>query len=148
MTSLWLAACATGRSLNPRKQFRSHHAQSDVDIAVMSSVHFDIAWAWFRRTNPVVIGLDDQRKKYFDRHREDYIYKGMIAANYFLPHLPFGTQWLRELQRAERLLPSTHQGRPQNIRVYKDSEALRLAQISGLASYKRYLEAKKGVSDA
>lgn len=141
---LVVGSAATGRSLNPRKQFKPYRMGSDIDIAVISSRHFDIAWAWFRRTNPVIIGLDTDRKRLFERHREDYIYHGMIAANYFLSYLPFGSQWMRELQRSEGFLPLGLRGQQQTVRIYKDSESLRHSQISGLSSYKRYLEAKKG----
>lgn len=93
-------------------------------------------------TNPVLLGLDEKRAKLFDQHRAGYIYNGMIAANYFLSYLPFGSTWNRELQRSESLLPSRLQGRPLNLRIYKDSESLRQAQIEGLTSYKRILDEK------
>lgn len=138
-----VGSCATGRSLNPRKQFRPLNQASDVDIAVVSSRHFDIAWSWFRRTNPIILGLDDKGQRLFAQHQSQYIFDGMIAANYFLSYLPFGADWNRELQRSETYLPSRLRGRPLLMRIYKDSEALRRSQVAGLRGYKTYLDGGK-----
>ena len=59
-----------------------------------------------------------------------------------LADLPFGATWNRELQRSERYLPSCLQGRMLSARIYRDSEALRRAQLKSLATYQSYLRAK------
>ena len=39
---LLVGSAATGRSLNPGKRFKAFHRDSDLDIAVVSSFHFDL----------------------------------------------------------------------------------------------------------
>jgi hypothetical protein len=134
-----VGSAATGRSLSPRKRFRTFHANSDVDIAVISQTHFDRAWYWFRQADPVVLGLTDEPRRLFERHKQAYIFDGMIAANYFLSYLPFGSEWNRELQRAGQYLPPLLRGRMLSVRIYRDSDALRHAQMVSLAAYQRYL---------
>lgn len=38
-----VGSAATGRSLNARKRFQVFHARSDLDVAVISPHHFDVA---------------------------------------------------------------------------------------------------------
>ena len=39
---------ATGFSMNPNKQFKPFDKQSDVDVAIISSLHFSIGWRYLR----------------------------------------------------------------------------------------------------
>jgi hypothetical protein len=137
-----VGSAATGRSLNARKQFGTFGRGSDVDIAVVSSRHFEMAWQWFRRTNVALLNLDARGLHLFEQHRAQYVFDGMIATDYFLSYLPFGDQWLRDLQRSERHLPAVLHGRPMKVRIYKDNESLRYAQMKSLDDYRRYLQAK------
>jgi hypothetical protein len=138
-----VGSAATGRSLNSRTQFGVFNKHSDVDIAIISQVHFDRAWQWFRQADPVLLGFQEVQRRLFDRHREGYVFDGMIAANSFLSYLPFGSDWNRELQRSERYLPPILQGRVLSVRIYRDSEALRRAQLKSLISYQTYLRSKR-----
>jgi hypothetical protein len=138
-----VGSAATGRSLSARKQFKVFHKKSDVDIAVISTSHFDRAWQWFRRASPTLLGFDPEQRRLFNRHREGYIFDGMIAANVFLSYLPFGAEWNRELQRSEQYLPPALQGRVLSVRIYRDSEALRSAQLEALLSYQSFLRVKE-----
>jgi hypothetical protein len=137
-----VGSAATGRSLSARKQFSVFNKSSDVDIAIISPAYFDRAWRWFRQANPALLGFDPEQLRLFKRHREGYIFDGMIAANVFLSYLPFGAEWNRELQRSEQYLPPRLQGRVLSVRIYKDSQALRRAQLEALLSYQNYLRAK------
>jgi hypothetical protein len=141
---LLVGSAATGRSLSARKRFGVFGKESDVDIAVVSSRYFDDAWHWFRRVNPILLNLDAEGVHLFEQHHKQYIFQGMIAANYFLAYLPFGGQWIRELQRCEKYLPALLQGRRMSVRIYKDNEALRQAQMVALSSYRSYLLARSG----
>lgn len=141
---LLVGSAATGRSLSARTQFNVFRRKSDIDIAVISATHFEQSWAWFRRTNPILIGLDVDGQRLFDQHRKHYIFDGVVAANYFLPYLPFGYRWLDELSRANELLPSMLKGRRASVRIYKDSYSLRAAQQEGL----RQFRLAKGKTDA
>jgi hypothetical protein len=139
-----VGSAATGRSLSPRKKFGVFNSRSDVDIAVISQIHFDRAWYWFRHADPVILGLTDEPRRLFEQHKKAYIFDGMIAANYFLSFLPFGNEWNHELQRAGQHLPPQLRGRKLSVRIYRDSEALRHAQMTSLATYQRYLRASDG----
>ncbi len=43
-----VGSAATGISLNPNKNFKAFGEDSDVDVAVVSSLHFNIAWRYLR----------------------------------------------------------------------------------------------------
>lgn len=138
-----VGSAASGRSLSARKQFSTFHQNSDLDIAVISHHHFDISWRWFRITNTnFVTGLDPLGRELFERHRQHYIYEGVVAADYFLSYLPFGPDWLAAMQRSERNLPSHLQGRLMKVRIYRDYSALRAAQTEAMRSFKRYIDNK------
>ena len=137
-----VGSAATGRSLNPRSRFGVFNKRSDVDIAVISQTHFDRAWQWLRQADPIILGFNDDQRRLLDRHRADYVFNGMIAANVFLSFMPFGSAWNRELQRSERYLPQLLQGRMLSTRIYRDSEALRRAQLRSLITYQTYLRSK------
>jgi hypothetical protein len=137
-----VGSAATGRSLNSRKRFGVFGKGSDVDIAVVSSRHFEMAWQWFRRVNVALLPLDGDGLHLFQQHRRQYVFDGMVAANYFLGFLPFGERWLQELQRCEKYLPAVLRGRRMAVRIYKDNESLREAQMVSLTAYKQYLASK------
>jgi hypothetical protein len=138
-----VGSALTGRSISARKRFSMFHKKSDVDIAIISPSHFDRAWHWFREANPSLLGFDPEQLRLFNRHREAYVFDGMIAANVFLGHLPFGFEWNRELQRSEQYLPPNLRGRVLSVRIYKDNAALRRAQVEAILSYQSYLRAKR-----
>ncbi len=92
--------------MSARKRFKTFHSKSDLDIAVVSSHHFDISWRWFRNTNPnIITGLDTVGLTLFEQHKKHYIFEGIVAADYFLSYLPFGGPWMESLQRSEDNLP-------------------------------------------
>jgi len=62
---------AVGFSLNPSKSFASFHAGSDVDVAVISSHHFDLAWRYLRRTHTSWLSLPNEMKRALRSHREN-----------------------------------------------------------------------------
>lgn len=138
-----VGSAATGRSLSARKKFGVFKRESDLDVSVVSTHHFEIAWRWFRTTNPnMVTGLDAEMRKKFDAHRSHYVFEGVIAADYFLSFLPFGNDWVTAMQRSEELLPQSLRGRLMKIRLYREYSALRTAQIEAISSYRRVLENK------
>ncbi len=84
-----VGSAATGRSLNPGKRFKAFHRGSDLDIAVVSSFHFDLAWRWFRNADPLLLtGLDAQGLDKFKAHRSHYILKGWLQLSTFLATSP------------------------------------------------------------
>ncbi len=134
-----VGSAATGRSLNARKQFQVFHPRSDLDVAIVSPHHFDVAWSWFTNSDPnLLTGLDNEGRSLFEKHRSHYIFDGVVAANYFLSYLPFGNHWLRELQRSQEYLPVGLQGRFIRTRIYRDNSALQAAQAVAHERYRRY----------
>jgi hypothetical protein len=121
------SACL-GFSLSPHKNFRSFHSASDIDIAVVSSQHFDSAWRWLRNLGP----LDSLTKGSFEEdmfkwHRKNLVFEGTIATDRLLGHLPFGPSWRRALGKAAQREPTVD--REIKARIYRDFESLREYQI-------------------
>lgn len=132
------SAC-TGRSLSARTHFSVfNRSGSDIDIAVVSPLRFEEAWQWFRDTNPDVLGLDSDRRKTFDRHRDWNVFHGFIASEYFLSYFTFGNEWLTHLQIAEEHLPSLLKGRPASIRIYRDAGSLRRQTEESMRIFRMY----------
>jgi hypothetical protein len=50
-------SASVGISLNPNKSFRGFDERSDIDVAVISSYHFEIAWRFIRN-----MGFSNVRK--------------------------------------------------------------------------------------
>jgi hypothetical protein len=71
------SACV-GCSVNPYKDWNAFDAESDVDIAVISSHHFDLAWRTMRLSRRADVTGDEWREIEF--HRKGYIYWGCIAT--------------------------------------------------------------------
>lgn len=89
---------AIGSSLNPGKMLgrtlRQFDDSSDLDVALISEVHFESAWRDLRSAAQPTLTTPDQlisdnlswqKKRFFD---------GAIIANKLLPALSFGPLWL------------------------------------------------------
>lgn len=138
-----VGSAATGRSLSAQKQFGVFRSQSDIDVAVVSSHHFDLAWRWFRTTNlNYLTGIDAHTKERFNAHRQHYIFDGVVAADIFLGYFPFGQAWMSGMVRCQDLLPSALQGRKLRTRIYRDFQSLRQSQVEAVRSYSGYLQNK------
>lgn len=147
-----VGSAATGRSLSTRskggRRYGVFRSESDLDIAVVSPHHFDVAWRWFRRTNPLFLtGLDEVGRGRFEAHKSHYVYEGIVAADYFLSYLPFGDEWARAMQQTQVLLPMDLRGRLMKTRIYRDFASLREHQAEAIRIYKTYLEVKREGKD-
>jgi hypothetical protein len=103
-----LGSGAVGLSLNPNKMtgstLKTFDASSDLDIALISEVHFEQAWRDLRsKSHPAAVGelehdladaMSHQRKRFFD---------GAILTNKLLPHLEFGNVWVSQLVRVSEM---------------------------------------------
>ena len=67
-----IGSACTGISLNPDKNYKQFDDSSDIDVAVVSSYHFDIAWRYpnqaTRRWSFVCSGDSPQCQEAYDVH--------------------------------------------------------------------------------
>lgn len=118
---VFVGSCSTGFSLNPRKHFKLYNKKSDIDIAIVSNYHFNIAWHCIRNIDitqllpDAVISIND--------HRQRLVFWGTIATDRILGLLPFGEQWLKaiEILRENPIF----ENRDINFRLYQDHDSLR-----------------------
>ena len=118
-----VGSAATGVSLNPNKNFKLFRADSDIDVAVISVHHFDVAWRWLRTLGSARYRLPIKVQNAVKDHVNRYVYWGAITTDRLLPHVPFGGQWLPALNRHSA--DSPFDGREIKVRLYRDWAALR-----------------------
>jgi len=126
-----------GFSLNPYKDFKEFNDESDVDIALISDHHFDIAWHALRNLGSKYYSLTPKQKTSVDDHVNRLIYYGTIATDKILPILPFGKKWSFALNQMSKEKPI--EGRIINIRIYKDFNSLRDYQTNNLEKLRQKL---------
>lgn len=137
---------AVGFSLNPTKGFSAFHAGSDIDVAVISSHHFDLAWRYLRRTHTAWLSLPKEVQRALKSHRDNYVFAGTIATDRILALLPFAKQWQAALDAMAKVAPTM--GREVNLRVYRDYDSLRAYQVGGIERLRSaLLEAKSEEAD-
>lgn len=143
-----VGSTCVGVSLSPKKEkfLKPCHAESDVDLAVVSPYHFDEAWRTLRSWGPV----EKLRLRSRDEadllawHRKRLVFDGTIATERLLGHLHFGPQWGSVLGRAGSSEPT--QNRDVKARLYRDFESLRAYHASNVESIKVQLIAA-GIAD-
>ncbi len=128
---------AVGFSLNPRKGYKPFDHTSDVDVGVISMHHFEIAWRYLRQSRPSWLSLPSVTRRALMSHRKNYVFEGAIATDMILSLLPFGIQWQVGLDAMSTLAPTN--GREVKLRIYRDFEALRVYQASGVAKLRNEL---------
>lgn len=126
-----VGSAALGVSLNPKNAFRGFNETSDVDLAVVDSHHFDVAWRCLRRLSPsLTLRRGGPTRDAVDRHRKGYVFEGTIATDSFLELLPFASAWVSTLERVRHDPPVA--GRTINARLYRDYDALRAYQLKSV----------------
>ena len=128
---------AIGFSLNPSKGFKPYDTASDIDVGVISAHHFEVAWRYLRQSRPSWLSLPAATRRAVTAHRKIYVFEGTIATDMILPLLPFGQEWQGGLDRMGTLEPTT--GRGVKLRIYRDFDALRAYQASGVAKLRNEL---------
>jgi hypothetical protein len=126
-----IGSSAIGISLNPAKGFRAFGENSDVDVAIVSSYHFNVSWRFLRSNGHRRTHVDHRTRTAWDEHAKRFIYWGTIATDRLLGILPFGEPWLKTLNEMARQAPTV--GRDINLRIYTDHESLRAYQIQSAA---------------
>lgn len=135
-----VGSAATGLSLNPNKSFKSFDANSDIDVGVVSTLHFNIAWRYLRMNGDRRYKVDLRTRNAWEEHASKYIYWGTIATDRLLGVLPFGLQWLSAATKVAQIRPT--EGRSINMRIYSDFDSLRSYHIQGVKSLRNTLIAK------
>lgn len=116
-------SAAVGVSLNPSKRMKDFDSRSDVDVAVISTYHFDLAWRALRNLGTNRFKLGTGQRSAVDAHVKNYIYWGTIATDKILPILPFATEWIGALSHIGTVPPT--EGRDVKVRIYRDFASLR-----------------------
>lgn len=127
-----VGSSAVGISLNPNKGFKQYDEKSDVDVAVISSFHFAVAWRFLRTQGHQRMHVDAKTRNAWNEHTRRFIYWGTIATDRLLGVLPFGSLWLPALSKMSLVSPTI--GRDINLRIYADHESLRSYQIQSVQS--------------
>lgn len=138
---------AIGLSINPEKisggHLKSFDSGSDLDIAVVSSRHFELAWRdLLLATQPhlkevpanVEEHLSWQRKRLFD---------GAILGNKLLGSFSFGTRWLGAIDSfSGRLAEALDRNVNAEFWIYRDYWSLRNYVARGVVACQRILQLK------
>lgn len=136
-----VGSAATGFSLSPQKQFRPFGDRSDIDVAVVSHLHFEIAWDALRRVGAKKYDWPRKAREALDDHRERLIYWGTIATDRLLAHLPYGADWAKATSPIQDAAPVD--SRRINYRIYRDMDSLRAYQKIAVTEAANRLLAKK-----
>jgi hypothetical protein len=120
------ASC--GFSLSPFKDYQDFSAQSDVDVALVSQHHFDLAWHTLRTLGTKLYSLSPKQQNSVKDHGGRLIYWGTIATDKILPILPYGKSWEKALVKAGSGPPLN--GREVKARVYRDFGSLKAYHIN------------------
>lgn len=134
---VFTGSSSCGFSLNPNKNYREFNEESDIDIAIISGYHFDIAWKTLRNLGTKRFDLNNIQQNSLKEHVNRLIYWGTIATDKILEILPFGKEWSLHLLDMEKVDPINN--RTINIRIYKDYESLRAYHINNLTNLRTKL---------
>ncbi|MGV9293749.1 hypothetical protein [Amycolatopsis sp. NPDC003676] len=131
-----VGSSALGFSLSPDKNFSAFHNESDVDVAVISMRHFNLAWQELRDLDPAArLHPSMPETGYLKKHRESLVFDGSIATDKILPFISFGYQWTTELARTANRKPTT--GRDVRCRIYQDSSSLRNYHVKNVQNLRQ-----------
>lgn len=117
-----VGSAAVGHSLNPHKGFRPFSEASDIDVAVVSGIHFDSAWTTLRNTK-LSEAMTEKERNALKEHSRGLVFWGCIATDKVLRFLPFSKEWALAAIELAKIQPT--EGREVNFRIYRDFASLR-----------------------
>jgi hypothetical protein len=129
-------SASAGVSLNPNKRLSPYGPRSDIDVAIISAHHFDIAWRVLRSLRVGDTRNVRERQALVD-HQKRYIYWGTIATDKIVRFFPFAKQWTVALSDMRAEKPTD--GRAIKFRIYKDYDALRSYQVKSVEAVRSAL---------
>ncbi|MDZ7736630.1 MAG: hypothetical protein U5P41_11410 [Gammaproteobacteria bacterium] len=112
----------SGFSLSPEQNYREFDERSDIDIAIVSARHFEMAWHAIRNLGSDIHRLNQRQRNSLADHRLRLIYWGAFDTKHLLPKLPFAKIWFEAFEEMTAVDPT------------RDTPTLMLAHIS------RYLD--------
>lgn len=133
---------AIGLSLNPKKlsggKLKRYDSKSDIDLAVISEVWFEMAWRDLREAaQPTTEYMDTLVRKYIQWQKARF-FDGAILANRLLPALSFGREWGPSLVRIEEHVSVLFDREVSiGLWVYRDYWSLRNYVSEGLMKCRR-----------
>lgn len=125
-----IGSASIGFSLNPDKNYRKFDQSSDIDIAIVSAHHFELAWHTVRNFGALRHRLTILQQNSLKDHRSRLIYWGTFDTKHLLPRLPFGKQWFEAFEKMTALPPT--RDREINARIYRDFESLSAYHVNNL----------------
>lgn len=132
-----VGSARTGVSLNPNKNFKPFDADSDIDVAVLSSSLFENAWERLRNWGAGRLTIPTEAKTSLRNHRQFHIFWETVATDELVQFLPFGKRWMIAFADMAREGPS--EGRVIKARIYRNLEALVTYQTKGVIKAKEKL---------
>jgi len=117
-----IGSASVGFSLSPEKNYREFNEESDIDIAIVSAHHFELAWHSIRSLGASIHSLNHLQRNSLMDHRSRLIYWGTFDTKYLLPKLPFAKQWFEAFEQMTAVDPT--RDRDINARIYRDFESL------------------------
>jgi hypothetical protein len=133
-----VGSAGLGFSLNPDKSFKAFDGSSDVDVAVVSYRHFEMAWDHLRALSTQLTSVSSEAQTAIKSHRSGYIFDGTIATDFLLQYLPFARDWLPAFSHMAGVVPT--EGRDIRARIYRDFDSLRAYQLRGVLAARTHLE--------
>ena len=137
-----VGSAGTGFSLNPNKGFKTFDESSDIDIAIVSSYYFEIAWQTIINVD-IYKQVPKVRDSILD-HRKRLIYYGTIATDKILGLMPFSKQWLSAIQCLSE--EGIFENREIHFRLYRNHESLRAYHVNNIkVSFANMLDEKPAI---
>jgi hypothetical protein len=133
-----VGSASLGFSLNPAKSFKSFGDGSDIDVAVVSYRHFELAWDHLRKLGAQTLGMPVEVQNAITSHKRGYVFAGTIAADFILGYLPFAAQWVPAFAHMAGITPT--EGREVKARIYRDFDSLREYQLRSVLAARANLE--------
>ncbi|WP_029069440.1 hypothetical protein [Jonesia quinghaiensis] len=134
-----IGSAKLGYSLNPEKKLKvfnekaSDQNVSDLDVAIVSELHFEECWKVMREIENTFTKAD----RGYGRRT---VFQQCIPVDRLIPHLPFGELWGKSRDSIVRPLGERFQGLELNFRIYRNSSALRSYQLSGVRAIQTEVE--------
>jgi hypothetical protein len=132
-----VGSAAIGVSLSPHKNFKLFDDKSDVDVAVVSSYHFNLAWRYLRNNYHKRFKATLRQRVSWEEHVSRLIYWGTIATDKLLPLMPFAREWSGASTNASANPVIGY--RSVGFRIYSDYEALRSYQVTSVKTLRTEL---------